>query len=164
MTRLSSCSRHRPDLMKHRTISLPAFTVVGISLRTSNDRPQEIGKLWQQFCAEGMAAQIPNKKSENIYSLYLDYEGDHTKPYTLVIGWEVHDASSLPEGFESRTVPAAKYALIPANGKQPDSVIAAWQQIWRSDLARTYSGDFDLYASQGPDPSDQEVNIYVAIR
>ena len=150
--------------MDHRTISLPAFTVVGISLRTSNDRPQEIGKLWQRFYAERIAAQIAHKKSENIYSLYLDYEGDHTKPYTLVIGCEVHDASSLPEGFESRTVPAAKYALIPANGRQPDSVIAAWQQIWTSDLARTYSGDFDLYASKGSGPSDQEVTIYVAVR
>ena len=64
----------------------------------------------------------------------------------------------------SKTVPAAKYAVIPANGKQPDSVIAAWQRVYRSDLARTYSGDFDLYASKGPHPSDQDVNLFVAIR
>ena len=162
MTRLSSCCRRRRSGMDHRTISLPAFTVVGISVRTSNERPQEIGRHWQRFYAERVAVRIPNKKSESIYSVYLDYEGDHSKPYTLMIGCEVNDALSPPGDFESRTVPAAKYAVIPAHGKQPDSVIAAWQQVWSSDLARTYSGDFDLYDRQ--DPSGQEVNIYVAIR
>jgi predicted transcriptional regulator YdeE len=150
--------------MNYQNISRPAFTIVGISARVSNDRPQEIGQLWQQFYAQGIAAKIPNKKSENIYSLYIDYEGDHTKPYTMVIGCEVKDATSLPAGLVSKNVPAAKYAVIPANGKQPDSVIAAWLQVYSSGLARTYSGDFDLYVTKGPDPSDQDVNLYVAIR
>jgi predicted transcriptional regulator YdeE len=150
--------------MNYRTVSLPAFTVVGISARVSNDRPQEIGKLWQQFYAHGIAAKVPNKKSEIIYSVYIDYESDHTKPYTIVIGCEVNDPASLPAGLVSKTVPAAKYAVISANGKQPDSVIAAWQSVYSSDLARTYSGDFDLYVSQGPDPADLDVNLYVAIR
>jgi predicted transcriptional regulator YdeE len=149
--------------MNHKTISLAAFTVVGISVRTSNDRPQEIGALWQRFYAEGIAAKIRNKKSENIYSVYIDYEGDHTKPYSLVIGCEVGDASSLPAGLISKTLPAAKYAVVPANGKQPDSVIAAWQSVYRSDLARTYGGDFDLYVSRGSNPQNMDVNLYIAI-
>jgi predicted transcriptional regulator YdeE len=154
----------RHSTMDYKQVSLPAFTIVGVSARVSNDRPQEIGTLWQQFYAQGIAAKIPNKKSENICSVYIDYEGDHTKPYTIVIGCEVNDAPSLPAGLMSKVVPAAKYAVIPANGKQPDSVIAAWQQVWSSDLQRTYSGDYDLYAGKGPDPSDQDVNVYVAIR
>ncbi len=74
--------------MNYQNVSRPAFTVVGISARVSNDRPQEIGKLWQQFYVQGIAAKIPNKKSEKIYSVYIDYESDHTKPYTMVIGCE----------------------------------------------------------------------------
>jgi predicted transcriptional regulator YdeE len=149
--------------MNFRTISLSAFTIVGISARVSNDRPQEIGKLWQQFYAEGIAATIPNKKSENIYSVYIDYESDHTKPYTIVIGCEVNDAASLPAGLVAKTVPAAKYAVISANGKQPDALIAAWQQVWKSDLPRTYSGDFDLYVSRGAGSQDMDVSLHVAI-
>jgi len=53
--------------------------------------------------------------------------------------------------------------VIPANGKQPDSVIAAWQWVYASDLARTYSGDFDLYVSSGPDAPDLDVNLHVAV-
>ena len=146
--------------MNFRTISLPAFTIVGISARVSNDRPQEIGKLWQQFYAEGIAAKIPNKKSENIYSVYIDYESDHTKPYTIVIGCKVNDAASLPAGLVAKTVPASKYAVISANGKQPDALIAAWQQVWKSDLPRTYSGDFDQYVSRA---ADMDVSLHVAI-
>ena len=149
--------------MNHKTISLAAFTVAGISLRASNDRPQEIGALWQRFYAEGIATKVPNKRSENIHSVYIDYESDHTKPYTLIIGCEVSDAASLPSGLVLKIVPAAKYAVIPANGKQPDALIAAWQEVWKSDLPRTYSGDFDLYVSQGSDPQDLDVNLYVAI-
>jgi predicted transcriptional regulator YdeE len=70
--------------------------VAGISARVSNDRPQEIGALWQHFYAQGIAAKIPNKKSENIYSVYIDYESDHTGAYTIVIGCEVNDAAALP--------------------------------------------------------------------
>ena len=58
---------------------------------------------------------------------------------------------------------AATYAVIPANGKQPDAVIAAWQWVYGSDLARTYSGDFDLYVSTGPDAADLDVSLHVAI-
>jgi predicted transcriptional regulator YdeE len=147
--------------VKHTTFSRPTFTVVGISARVSNDRPQEIGALWRQFYADGIAAKIPNKKSENIYSVYIDYESDHTKPYTIVIGCEVNDAASLPAGLVSKTIPPAKYAVISANGKQPDTLIAAWQQVWKSDLPRTYSGDFDLYVSKGV---DLDVSLHVAIR
>jgi predicted transcriptional regulator YdeE len=150
--------------MNHATLSLPAFTVAGISARVSNDRPQEIGALWQHFYAQGIAAKIPNKKSENIYSVYIDYESDHTGAYTIVIGCEVNDAAALPADLVAKTVPAAKYAVIPANGKQPDALIAAWKQVWSSDLPRTYSGDFDLYVSKGPYPADLDVNLYVAIR
>jgi predicted transcriptional regulator YdeE len=149
--------------MKYSVLSRSAFSVAGISARVSNDRPQAIGALWQQFYAQGIAAKISNKKSENIYSVYIDYESDHTKPYTMVIGCEASDAGSLPAGLVRTTVPAATYAVIPANGKQPDAVIAAWQWVYRSDLARTYSGDFDLYVSPGSDGADPDVKLHVAI-
>jgi predicted transcriptional regulator YdeE len=149
--------------MKYSLLSRAAFSVAGISARVSNDRPQAIGALWQQFYAQGIAAKISNKKSENIYSVYFDYESDHTKPYTMVIGCEVSEARSLPEGLVSTTVPAATYAVIAANGKQPDSVNAAWQWVYGSDLARTYSGDFDLYVSSGPDAADLDVSLHVAV-
>lgn len=144
----------------YRIVSVPRFTVAGLSVVTSNDRSDQIGALWQQFYGQNVAAQIPNKKSDDIYSLYIDYQGDYTKPYRLVIGCKVDLISSLRAGLVAKTVPAANYAVVPANGPQPQSVIAAWQQIWTSDLPRTYSGDFDLYSGEG---SDQQVNVYVAI-
>jgi len=148
--------------MDYRTVSRPAFTIVGISARTSNAHPEEIGVLWQRYYGEGIASKIPNKKSEDTYSLYIDYESDHTQPYTLVIGCEVNGVAALPAGLVTKTVPAAKYAAFSAEGPQPQTVISVWQQVWASGLQRTYSGDFDVY-SAGSDPSQQRVNVFVAI-
>jgi predicted transcriptional regulator YdeE len=147
----------------YRTVARSAFKVVGLGLRTSNSRPDQIGGLWQQFYARNIPSLIPNKKSDDIYSLYIDYEGDHTQPYTLVIGCEA-DQVDTAEGLVAKSVPAARYAVFSASGKQPDSVIAAWQKVWSLDLPRIYSGDFDLYASQAEGSAEQQrVEVFVAI-
>jgi predicted transcriptional regulator YdeE len=112
---------------EHRIVERPAFTVVGLALRTSNSRPDQIGGLWQEFYARNVPSLIPNRKSDHVYSVYIDYEGDHTKPYTLVIGCEA-DVGDVPTGLTVKNVPAAKYAVFSASGKQPDSVITAWQK------------------------------------
>jgi hypothetical protein len=40
----------------------------------------------------------------------------------------------------------------------PVTVVEAWQQVWDSDLPRTYIADFDRYAS----PDTVEVNVAIA--
>jgi predicted transcriptional regulator YdeE len=148
----------------YRIVVRPGFTVVGLALRTSNSQPDQIGGLWQEFYTRNIASLIRNAKSGDIYSVYIDYEGDHTQPYTLVIGCEA-DAINVPPGLVAKNVPAARYAVFPASGKQPESVIAAWQKVWGADLSRTYSGDFDLYSAPAEvSPQQQQVEIYVAVR
>src|SRR5262245_33317547 len=95
----------------YKIVSLPAFTVAGLSVRTSNSRPDQIGKLWQEFYSRNIEAQVPNRKSKNIYSVYIDYERDYTCPYTLIIGCEVEPDEIVPEGLVKKQVPAAKFAV-----------------------------------------------------
>ena len=67
------------------------FYVVGISVRTSNENQQaakDIPALWQRFMSENIADKIPNKSSNKVYAVYTDYESDHTKPYTTIIGYK----------------------------------------------------------------------------
>jgi len=139
------------------TLSLPPLTLAGISVRTSNDRPDQIGELWQRFYCENISGKIPSKKSDDVYSLYIEYEGDHTKPYTLLIGHPVEADFTPPIGLVKKVIPTAQYAVVPASGPQPASLIAAWQKIWSMGLSRTYTGDFDLHSVSGA------VDIYVAI-
>ena len=103
-------------MLDYKIVSRPAFTIAGISVRTSNARAAQIGKLWQDFYSQNISARVTDKKSGDIYSLYAEYEGDHTQPYTLVIGHEVDEASGTVGGLTTKTVPVAKYAVFPANG------------------------------------------------
>jgi predicted transcriptional regulator YdeE len=144
--------------MQPTTQSLGSFTVVGIARRQSNDHPDEIGKLWQDFSASGGVKQIPNRKSDDIYAVYTEYEGDHTKPYTMVLGCEVTEVGSLPKGLVAKIISDAKYAVFDAKGPQPTSVISAWKHIWSSSLVRAYTADFDHY--HGP----EDVHVHVAVR
>jgi predicted transcriptional regulator YdeE len=143
--------------MDARTEELPAFTVVGMARRQSNDRPDEIGKQWQDFFAAGGAAQIPNRLSDEIYAVYTEYEGDYTRPYTIVIGCQVAADGALPAGLVRKTVPGARYAVFDARGPQPASIVAAWQRVWAASLPRSYGSDFDRH--RGP----EDVEVFVSV-
>ncbi len=147
--------------MSHEIESLPRFVLVGRTCRASNADPAPIGALWGAFFGGGGAAQIPGRVNDDLYSLYYEYEGDHTQPYTMLLGCRVADdvdVDDLPEGLVATTVPAARYAVHDVSGPQPDTLIQAWQQIWEAPLDRTYSGDFDHHVA--PD----RVRVHVAIR
>ncbi len=139
--------------------------ILGISLRTSNERAEkEIPAHWERFFNERIADKIPNKLCETIFSLYTDYEGDFTKPYSCIIGYEVADLNSIPVGLTGKVIPAAEYALFPATGKFPESVVTAWQKIWASPIIRAYTVDFEVYPPQFALQNNPEIKIYVALQ
>lgn len=138
--------------------SLPGLTIVGISIRASNSRPEEIGALWGRFLSENPIAAISGRLSDEIHSVYSDYEGDHTQPYTLLLGYSVRPVAGVPEGPTLRHVPASKYAVFDASGPMPATLIATWAAIWQTPLDRAYMADFDLYRADGT------VSVHVGIR
>ena len=74
-------------LMKKET--LKPFFVIGISVRTSNENGQaanDIPALWNRFRLENIGAKLINKTGDEVYSIYTDYEGDYTQPYTTILG------------------------------------------------------------------------------
>ncbi len=150
--------------MDYKTTSLDEIKVIGIEARTSNDTAtDEIPELWKKFFGEGIKDKIPNKISSDILSLYTDYESDYTKPYTIVICCKVKDFSDVPESMVSKIIPASKFAVFTAKGKMPDALVKTWQNIWSSDLERTYTGDFDVYTEKYSS-DEPEADVYVAIK
>ena len=151
----------------YSTIHKPSIMIVGIECRTSNAReagPQDIPKHWERFFKENTLSQIANKSSEEIIALYCDYEGDHTQPYSLVIGCQVDSIDNIPKGMVSKIIPASSYAIFHAIGEQPQAIIKTWEHIWEhSDLKRTYTGDYELYGDRFFSKSPKEVDVYIAI-
>lgn len=148
-------------------VKKPATLVIGIDCKTSNAPEagsRDIPKLWGRFYSEDIMSQIPNKVSNEVIALYCDYEGDYTQPYSVVIGCPVSSIDIIPEGMVAKTIPASSYALFPAIGEYPASLMEAWGNIWKqTNLERTYSGDFELYGDKFISGSPKEVEIYIAV-
>lgn len=149
-----------------QTIQKDGFDVIGIALRADNSDPavgEKIGAHWQRFFSEGVPGRIPNAVDGASIAVYTDYEGDHSKPYTLIVGLRVAADAEPPDGMVKVHVPAQTYAMITAKGPMPDAVVEAWQTIWASDLTRAYSADFEVYDDRAQDPAHAEVDILIAI-
>ena len=148
-------------MMHYEKTHHPGFTVVGIACRVSNARPEAIDALWQRFLQEKILLLVLGRTSDAVYALYCDYETDHNEEYTMVLGYEVPAnalvATEPPEGLVVAVVPASRYALIEARGKQPETLVKVWKQVWASAMERTYICDFEVH--WGP----VAVEVYVGI-
>ncbi|MEQ9411105.1 MAG: GyrI-like domain-containing protein [Fuerstiella sp.] len=140
-------------------VHLPAKTLFGIEVRTSNDPQNEIVALWNKFRTEDIAEEIPERADETLIAAYHSYEHDHTRPYTFFLGCEVIDVACAPDGFVLREIPAGTYEAFSAQGEQPQALIDAWKRIWDSDLRRTYAVDFEVHDPNSPDL----VEIFIGI-
>ena len=109
-------------------------------MRTTNagDQSQkDIGELWQRFMRDEILAKIPDRASDDIYTLYLDYENQAYGHYTTIIGCKVLSLEKLPDGFIGKKIPALRYKRFVSKGKIPDVVLATWKH---SRLILMYMG------------------------
>ena len=160
--------------MTPKIVEQTEFTVIGISVRTSNAKEMSgngvISQQWDRFMKEGLLSGIPNKVDSNILAIYTDYESDANGAYTFMIGAKVSSAHSVPPGMVAKKVPAGKYAVfISEKGFVGKVVPQTWSRIWampRSSLGgnRAYRADFELYDQRAADPHNAEVDIYVGIK
>jgi predicted transcriptional regulator YdeE len=154
-------------------VRLEHFSVIGIEGRTSNAREATaqglIGKMWQRFRSENLAARIPHRADSNLVAVYSEYEGDENGEYTFTLGAKVSGISEVPQGLSVRQVPTARYAVFTTERGPVNKVVAdTWKRIWaerRSGAyARSYQADFEQYGADAKDPANSRVTIYVGVR
>jgi predicted transcriptional regulator YdeE len=152
--------------MSNQTIQ--KFSVIGISVRTTNENGQagqDIPALWNKFMTEGITEQIPNKIDNSIYCIYTEYEKDHTKPYTTILGCKVENLDTIPNGMTGKTFDKATYTKHIAKGNILEGMVFnEWTKIWNSDLDRTFTADFEVYGEKAQNPEKAEVDIFVAVK
>lgn len=148
--------------------NIEEFRVIGISVRTSNENGQsakDIEQLWGRFLSENIAAKIPNKAGNEIYSIYTDYEGNYMQPYTCILACKVSGFDKLPEGMVAKTIKAADYKKYTAKGKLKDGIVYnAWLKIWEDKVERAYTADFEVYGAKAQNPENAEIDIFVAVK
>ncbi|SIS63016.1 Predicted transcriptional regulator YdeE, contains AraC-type DNA-binding domain [Chryseobacterium ureilyticum] len=149
-------------------VKIEPFKVIGIAVRTTNENnqaAQDIPVLWEKLMKENIVENIPNKIDNAIYSIYTDYEKDHTKPYTTLLGCKVENLDIIPEGMIGKSFEGGNYVkFTPKGNLAEDLVINEWIKIWNMDLERIFTADFEIYGEKAQNPSDAEVDILIAVK
>lgn len=146
--------------MNYEIVNLEQKTVVGVSAVTSNTDPkmgETISGLWEKLYQGGINSSIKNKVNEYAIGLYSDYAGEQ---YCVTAGNEVSKVEN--EGLAVKTIPAGRYAKFSVHGHMEKAVAQAWQEIWKVELDRSFTGDFEEYLTADWDNAD--IDIYIALK
>lgn len=144
-----------------------SFQIIGMSVRTSNEDGQaatDIPALWHKFLSENGPQQIENKVDGTLYCVYTEYEKDHTKPYTTILGCRVDNGGTVPFGMVATTIASGNYMKKTAIGNLNEGIVFnAWNEIWNADLPRYFTSDFEVYGTKAQNPTAAEVDIFIAL-
>ena len=146
--------------MKYQIVELNEKTIVGVSAVTRNDDPKMgeiIGGLWNRMYEGGVSFGIKNKVNEHAIGLYSDYANDG---YCVTVGCEVSTAEN--EGLAVKIIPAGRYAKFSVHGHMVTAVADAWGEIWKMELDRSFTGDFEEYLNS--DFENADIDIYIALK
>lgn len=148
--------------------NIAPFHIIGIAVRTTNENQQamtDIQALWNRFMSDGILDQIPHKVNKAVYSLYTEYEGDHTQPYTTLLGCEVEHLHDIPDGMRGLSFEGGPYIKLSAKGDLTKGLVGEkWLEIWQMDLDRKYTADFEYYGENENDPTRAKVDFLIAIK
>lgn len=151
-----------------KNVKLESFNLIGIAVTTTNENgqsQQDIGALWGRMMSENLVAKIPNKLSDEIYSMYTNYQGDHTKPYDTILGCKVDSLDDIPEGFVGQSFEGGNFQKFVCKGDlTKGAVYTKWAEIWNTDIDRIFTADFEVYGNKAQNPQDAELDIYVSIK
>jgi len=143
------------------------FKIIGIAARTTNENGQsmtDIPKLWEKFKLENSIEKIPNKLENTVFSVYTNFEKDHTKPYDTIIGCKVDSLKEIPNGMVGQEFKDGKFVKYISKGNLNDGIIYnTWLQIWEANLNRNFSYDYEVFGDKAMDPTNAEVEIFVAV-
>ncbi|SEG43894.1 Predicted transcriptional regulator YdeE, contains AraC-type DNA-binding domain [Nonomuraea solani] len=142
------------------------LVVVGFAVRTTNAEEMDPARaklptLWQRAGAPGAFAHVPGRLDENLYAVLTDYESDHNGAYTQIVGTGVRTVPRLPEGMVAVRVPAVQSLKLAARGPMPQSLVEAWQQVWKhtesgGTPSRAFTTDLEVHHPDGAD-------LYIAV-
>lgn len=149
-------------------VKIEPFKVIGISVRTTNENNQaakDIADLWGKFMNDKILEAIPNKIDNTVYSIYTDYESNHTKPYTTILGCRVENLNDIPNGMIGKSFDGGNYVKLSAKGDLMKGLIVnKWTEIWEMDLDRVFTADYEVFGEKAQNPTDAEIDFLIAVK
>jgi predicted transcriptional regulator YdeE len=170
-SRAQTIPQAKPSLVT--TESLPGFTVVGLSVHTTNQAEAGgnglIPKMWQNAMQQGSLESIPHRADNNITVVYTNYASDNNGEYTYVLGVRVSAVDKIPDGMMTVAVPAGKYSVVESDqGSLPEVLPKVWTRINTMPATelggqRAYKADFEIYP-EGFDWQNAQIPVYLGLK
>jgi len=149
--------------MQPQFISKPAFTVVGMQIRTTPMNP-EIPQLWDRF-----APRI--EEVEGIVEPHVSYglmgRYDEKMGFDYMAGVAAEQTSVLPAGMTTWEIPAHTYAVFEATLPTLGEVFGHIYNNWLADSGYRPSTDvcFECYGeSFNPQDPNSKMSVYIPVQ
>lgn len=145
------------------------FYLIGWEERTNNKAEFSghgiIGKIWERVFKENLRDKIANAASDEVYSVYSNYESDENGDYDYFVGYKAKDIDHIPMGLKGKKILAGSYMRFETKrGPIHQVVPEMWGQIWNQLKGkRAFKTDFEIYGSKAQDPNNSVVDIFVGI-
>jgi len=164
-------------VMEPRIVARPAFKVAGYALRTTSvdgENHRAIPAFWQDYMntrSESLhKALTPVSHAE--YGLCMDMDME-TGAFNYVIGLEVPEGASVPEGLHTATVPAATYAVFTTPPSDGPGFVSSIQNTWGYIYEEWFPGsgyeyapgccDYELYDERCISETGKQIDIAIPV-
>lgn len=159
-----------PAGIRFQPVTRNEILFIGKRNRTTMQNMQneiDIPRFWQEFFAEGLLNQIPNRTGSAAMGIYCNW--DYEENFDVLIGCQVHSLDEKPEHLVSHILAPAKYMVFTIPGNSNGDILNGWKYIYgmwmpSTGYEREFSDDFDLFDDRFSDPHKPESEIYIPIK
>lgn len=150
------------SMLEYKIVEKAQFTVMGRSRRFHTDTSYaEIPKFWQEHM-KGLESKVVC----GMYGICFDVEG---KEFDYWIADNYLPWNEVPDGFETRVIPAGTWAVFPCRGPLPNALQEVNTKIWSEWLpaCREYrlGGNYNIEMYEAPceNPEENYSEIWVPV-
>lgn len=149
-------------MLEYRIVEKAQFTVMGRTRRFNVETSyNEIPKFWQEHMESDKSKVICG-----MYGICIDSDG---KNFDYLIADNYIPWNEIPEGYETRVIPAGTWAIFPCRGTLPNSLQEVNTKIWSewlpSSKAYKLAGNYniEMYTPICENPNENYSEIWIPV-
>ena len=143
------------SMLNYRIVEKAPFTIVGIRRRFNSDTSyEEVPKFWDEWLAQGETRPIMGT-----FGVCLNMEG---KDFDYWIADLYYPWEEIPDGCETRVIPASAWAQFPCTIKTlQDTNTKIWSEWLPALQGFTLAGEYDIEVYLPPEEGSQDMSVYI---
>ena len=149
-------------MLEYKIVEKAQFTVMGRSRKFNTETAYgEIPKFWNEHMESG-----GNKVVCGMYGICIDSDG---KDFEYIIADNYIPWNEVPEGYETKVIPAGTWAIFPCHGALPEALQDVNTKIWSewipSCKAYKLAGNYniEMYTPPCDNPEESYNEIWIPV-